>query len=130
MTPTDIKRYLNELELGFNQITVGKLTAKDKAILIRRGESLPTQTAVNGRTSSYEKIGLDIILRWTKNAEDSDKKIKELIEIFKGLPGEDIGSFKVVLSNYRRLVDLGVNENEVYEYALGYEIVYKSKEED
>ena len=129
MTINDVRLWLDTLGLGFDKIVLGPLsnTKLEKQLAIRRGTS---RSKVKGISpSSYDRIALNCIMHWNGNLAETDAKAQEVKDLlFNVEPSVEIGGFILVELIVRNMVELGFDSNEIYEYAIDLEIIYKAQE--
>ena len=125
MNLNEVRIWLKSLNLGFNKIVLGPLTKSEKQLSLTRGVS-KSKTKGSGPTS-YGRIAVNCIVHWNKNLAETDTKVEELKELLYQIePSIPIGGFVLVELITRNCVFIGFDSNEVYEYALDLEIIYKS----
>lgn len=132
MNINDVKKWLDTLELGFNRIVLGQLTdtSIEKLLSLRRGVSRSKSKGSGNSEITYDRIAINCIVHWNKNLADTDAKVKELEELFYQIePLIKIGGFLLVELIVRNVVYLGLDSNDIYEYAFDIEIIYKKDKE-
>lgn len=132
MNINDVKKWLDTLELGFNRIVLGQLTdtSIEKLLSLRRGVSRSKSKGSGNSEITYDRIAINCIVHWNKNLADTDAKVKELEELFYQIePSIKIGGFLLVELLVRNVVYLGLDSNDIYEYAFDIEIIYKKDKE-
>lgn len=131
---TDIRDYIVSLGIAEDShVYVGRLDNKrEKSIGIyhRKGEGPPV-TALGGiDCSSYDVRRLSLLVHWTRNASSSEEAAYRLYDALRR--GEDIviGGHNIrflVLLNPEP-IDIGSDDNGVYEYVIWVDLIYSRKE--
>ena len=127
MTISDIRDLFETLFPGLTDYYVGKVDAsKERIITFRRGRTTPPQKAI-GRLESYSSIAANGILNGTKNMKETDELAEEIRQALLNVTHPEINGFKVVMINIRNIIPLGINEKEIYDFAIEFEVIYQNK---
>ena len=131
MNISNIRDWFKTIDPSFSLdgYIVGRLnnSIREKLIAFKRGVSTPQKKAIGGMSNtSYSSIACNTIIHWTKDAKDTDIKANDVYELLLNMENyPTIGSHKVVSFNIRNFDEIGIDENNIHEYALDFEIVYQ-----
>ena len=131
LTLGDIRNYLAGLGIA-DQVYIGKLNnKKDHSIGVyhRKGEGPPV-TALGGREySSYDICRISFLVHWDKDARASERAAYKLYEKLQDVSSLDIGETHVcfLILQVPEPVDVGTDDNGVYEYVIWVDFVYQRK---
>ena len=99
---------------------------REKLISFRRGTVQSQQKAVGGMVNtSYSRIACNCIIHWMKDVKASETKMEALHDLLLNISHPTIGGHEIVSLTVRNMVDIGVDENGIQEYALDFELMYK-----
>lgn len=88
--------------------------------------------AVGGKENkSYDFKSITILLRWTTNADEAEKKAEEIYNFFDEKTFIHDKKRVFVISRFENPIDLGTDERGVYEYSFEFDLYSeKIKEEE
>lgn len=127
MITGDVRDWLDTQDLEFNRIYNGFMgnTKQERLMLIKRGVTVSQQRAVGGLdNASYSRLACNCILHWNKDYKETEEKAKEFLDFLVGLKNPIINGHKVALMLIRNFVSIGRDENDIYEFAIDFEIIY------
>lgn len=127
MTLKQIRDWLKPLITDISYAYIGKIDAtKENVICIYGRESSGSKIAVGGlsNTSSANKR-ISILVQWSKNCDTAEQKAQSIYNIFHGTQANisDTECFFSMKNDEPVLV--GTNENDIYEYVIDLDIIYK-----
>lgn len=128
MITADVKDWMKSTFSDLTNCYVGRMTEtnREKLLLIRRGTSIRQHTAIGGLSNtSYSRIACNCILHWNKNAKQTEVKAKEIHDFLLSCGHPNINGYNVVQINIRNFLDIGSDENDIYEYAIDFEVIYQ-----
>jgi hypothetical protein len=129
MTIADVRDLFETIFPGLTDYYVGKMDAsKERVITFRRGLSIHQRAIM--KLESYDTIATNCILNGTRNMKETDELVENIRQVLLSVEHPAINGFEVVMLTIRNIVPLGINEKEIYDYAIDFEIVYKKKKED
>lgn len=135
MTLRDVMEFLQKLETKADNYYCGTLNGKkDKSIGVYQLKSrLGAQIAIGGRENTKTlKKAISLLVHWTNNSDDTEKFAKALYDELEGVKSATIGGHSV---NYIELlqfepVDVGTDENGIFERVIECIFYYQSESED
>ncbi len=127
MTLKEIRDWLKPKISGIDNAYMSRTDpAKEKSICIYGRAGSADIIAIGGlaNTSTATK-GISILVQWSKNPDAAEIKSKSIYDIFKGAHAVINGTecFFIMLNN--EPVPMGANDNDIYEYVIDLNIVYK-----
>ncbi len=129
ITLANVLDYLKSFNL-FEHYYIGKLDNKqDKSLgvySLKRNE--PPVTAFGGK-STYDIIGVSLLIHWNKSADDTEKTARQLYEKLQTVKNVEIGNTKVYMIQLLmpEPVDVGTDDKSVYEQVIEFKIYYERK---
>ena len=127
MTIEDVRDLFETIFPGLNEYYVGKMDAsKERVITFRRAVSSAPQKAIE-RLESYSSIAANGILNGTRSMKETDELAEEIRGALLSVTHPEVNGFRVVLINIRNIVALGINEKEIYDFAVEFEVIYQRK---
>lgn len=131
MTLKQIKDYFKQTFLWDEVISIGKIDKdREKAICFynSRIQSSKTGNVGGKKNKSYEMKPITLLLRYGTNADIAEIKAKEIYDFFD--EREFILNEKrvFVVSRYNSAIDLGTDENGIYEYSFEFNFYQTDKE--
>lgn len=134
LTLMDIRKYISNLGIATDdKVYIGKLdNKKQEAIgVYNRKGSGPPQIALGGLDcTSYGIRPVSLLVHWNKNVSDSEKAAYSLYEtLLNEKSGFMAGNTEVrfLILQVAEPVDVGTDENGVYEYVIWLDFVYQRK---
>lgn len=133
MTLANVRDWLKTIGLA-EHYYIGKLDRKeDKSLGVysRAGTGTPPVTALGGLDCTRtEAKRVSLLLHWNNNASETDEAAQALFEALRAAENVQIGGHQV---DYLRLmvpepVDVGTDENGVYERVLWVDFYYERNE--
>ena len=99
---------------------------QEKVICIYGRPSSDDKTAIGGlsNTSTATK-GISILVQWSKNCDTAEQKAQSIYAIFKGAHAVIGGKECFFKMRYDEPVPVGANDNDIYEYVIDLNIIYK-----
>lgn len=130
LTLSAVRDWLKSYNIA-NNYYVGKIdTSKEQAVCVySRKRSGSPVTALGGH-SSYEIKSITLLLRWNKNATQSEKTA---IQLFKSIKSEhnlkiDNIPIQFISMTAPESIALGTDEQGIYEYVIEFDIYYERNE--
>lgn len=127
MTLKEIKDYFKS-EFGWTEgISIGKIDKNlDKAICFYNHGQIPKIATVGGKTNkSYSVKSVNILLRWTSNADEAERKAHEIYNFFDEKEFIHNNKRVFVISQYESPIDLGTDDEGIYEYSILFDFYFK-----
>lgn len=127
MMTSDVRDWLKNEFPEFEDVVIGRLsqTKREKLLLIKRGVTRGQQIAVGGLdNSSYARLACNCILHWNKNSKEAESKAIEIHDFLLTSAPFSVNGYKVAKLEVRNFTTLNVDENDIYEYAIDFEIIY------
>lgn len=127
MTLKEIRDWIKPQIADISMAYIGKIEAtKEKAICIYGRESAGTTIAIGGlnNTSSAVK-GISILVQWSKNCDTAEQKAQSIYNIFLGAHATIGGTECFFNMKNDEPVLVGANDNDIYEYIIDLNIIYK-----
>lgn len=121
ITLKQIKDYFKENFKWSENVSIGKIdNNKEKAICFYNSKrQLSYQSVVGGKNklTTYIKP-ITILLRYTKNQDEAEKKAQEIFEFFEERTFFIEGKRIFVQMYVNEPINLGTDDNNIYEYSL------------
>lgn len=128
MTLFEIADLLAEL-LDFGSVTAGCIDASlDKTIGIYQRDPFVPRECIGG-DSSYQKSRLRLLVHWTDNPSQAEKKALETAELFDGFRDMETKNHIIKFADLKTVRSIGKDEKGVCEYIVDADIIYAEKEE-
>ena len=129
LTLDDIKEWLKTLELKAEHFYVGRLDNKqDKSIGVYQLNTSPPIVNLGGLDYTvYEIKRVTFLVHWNKNFKETEEASMELYKKLQNIQDIKINNKKIFLINL--LVDVGTDDNNVFERVIQVEIYYEKKGE-
>ena len=129
ITTADVRDFLKSFDIG-SHFYIGKLDNKpDEAIGVYslRGSGAPV-TAIGGE-SSYDIIGVSVLVHWNRNAKETEDAARRLYEQLRTVRDVSIKNHAVYLIELLvpEPVDVGTDDKGVYERVTELKIWYERK---
>lgn len=127
MITADVRDWLDTQDLGLQKIQNGVManTKQKNLMLIKRGVTVSQQRAVGGYSNAtYSRLACNCILHWNNDYKETELKAKEIYDFLLSLDKPVINGYKVALINMRNFTPIGRDENDIYEFAIDFEIIY------
>lgn len=128
MTLKQLKDYFKTAYGWADSISIGKIDLnRDKAICFynSRAGSPKTGTIGGKENSSYTVKPITILLRWTANADAAEQKAKTIYDFFDERHFILNEKRVFVISRYDAPIDLGTDDNGIYEYSFEFDVYEK-----
>lgn len=129
----DIRGYIAGLGIAEdNRVFIGKLdNKKEKSIGIynRKGEGALTLPLGGRDYASYDTKRVSLLIHWSRNVLESEKAAWKLYEKLLQGSGLVLGDTEVrfLVLQVPEPVDVGTDENGVYEYVIWLDFIYQRK---
>jgi len=134
LTLADVQQYISGLGIAAgDKVYIGKLdNKKQEAIgVYNRKGSGPPRLALGGLDrTSYGVRPVSLLVHWSENVSDSEKAAYSLYEaLLNEKSGFMAGGTEVrfLILQVPEPVDVGTDENDVYEYVIWLDFVYQRK---
>ena len=133
LTLNDIRGYIAGLGIADGKnVYIGKLNnKKDRSIgVYRRQGSGPPVMALGGYDySSYDIRRISLLIHWDKDVRTSEQAAYGLYEKLKNVSSLSIGDTPIncIILQVPEPVDVGTDDNGVYEYVIWLDFVYQRK---
>lgn len=115
-------------------ISIGKIDMNlDKAVCFynSRQPTAKINTVGGKKNKSYDFKSITILLRWTTNADEAERKAEEIYNFFDEKTFIHNKKRVFAISRYEHPIDLGTDERGVYEYSFEFDLYSeKVKEEE
>lgn len=127
----DIRDYISSLAID-DQVYIGKLNNKKEHSIgiYHRKEEGPPVTALGGREySSYDICRISFLVHWDKDVRASERAAYKFYEKLQDVSSLVIGETPVhfLILQVPEPVDVGTDDNGVYEYVIWVDFVYQRK---
>lgn len=127
----NIKDYFKVTFNWLEGISIGKIDNNlNKAICFYDSKlAMPKTGAVGGKQNrSYELKPVTLLLRWGNNADEAERKAKEIYDFFD--EKQFILNSKRVfcISRYNGPIPLGTDDRGIYEYSFEFDLYQTTKE--
>lgn len=128
LTLLEIADLLAEL-LDFEGITAGCIDASlEKTIGVYQREPFVPRECIGG-DSSYQTSKLRMLVHWTDNPPEAEKKAHEISELFDGFRDVEAADHIIKFADVRAVRSIGKDEKGVCEYIVDADIIYTKKED-
>lgn len=128
MTLKSLKDFFKS-EYGWtDSVSIGKIdNDAEKAICFyhSRFGTAKIQTAGGKQNRSYGVLPVTALLRWTRNADAAEVKAQSIYGFFDEKIFETDGKRVFIISRYDGPIDLGTDDNGVYEYSFEFDVYYE-----
>lgn len=133
LTLNEIQQYIASLCITDN-VYIGKLdNKKQKSIgVYNRKTDGPAQIALGGLGStSYAMRPVSLLVHWNKNVSESEEAAYRLYEKLSTETRLTIGDTRIdcLVLQVPQPVDVGTDDNGVYEYVIWIDFIYRRKEQ-
>lgn len=134
MTLKQIKDFFKSTFCWTDGISIGKIDKNlEKAVCFYNSRQPTAKVkAVGGKKNkSYDFKSITILLRWTTNADEAEKKAEEIYNFFDEKTFIHDKKRVFMISRFENPIDLGTDERGVYEYSFEFDLYSeKIKEEE
>lgn len=130
MTLSDLRDYFKSDFLWKESISVGKIDKnKERAVCFYHSKVLrPKINTIGGKANrSYTVLPISILLRFGKNYEAAAEKAKEIYDFFDEKTFDLNNERVFVISPYNEPIDLGTDDQGVYENSLEFDLYITKK---
>ena len=126
---SDIRDWLKGFGIG-EHFYIGKIDAQQtKAIgIYQRDNKVPAKMALGGLDNlKHDKKEISILLHWTQNANETERKAYELFENLRNVRNITIGESHVYFLMLRvpEPIDVGTDDNGIYERVIWLDLYYE-----
>ncbi len=129
VSTAEIKDYLKSIITECKQWYIGKIDKnKENAIAIYANRRQIDDNSKYKRLKTYGILPITLLLRWTKNYNTAEKmanQIYELLDCSSFLIGDYRCSAECL---YNGPIDLGADENNIYEFSIELNLLYRKGE--
>jgi len=136
LTLKDIRQYISSLKIASDEhVYIGKLDNKqEKSIgVYHRKADGPAQIALGGLScTSYGTKPISLLVHWNRNVSESEKAACQLYDKLIHESSLMIGDTEIrfLVLQVPEPVDVGTDENGIYEYVIWLDFIYQRKEEE
>lgn len=129
-----IRQYISDLSItGDSNVYIGKLdNKKQKSIGVynRKSENALRVTLGGLKQSSYDVKGVSLLVHWNKSVSDSEKAAHQLFNSLMSSENLNIDGKNIyyIRFNTSGPVDVGTDDNGVYEYVIWIDFIYERKD--
>lgn len=128
LTLVEIADMLAEL-LDFESVTAGCIDASlEKTVGIYQREPFVLRECIGG-ASSYQTAKLRVLVHWSANPSEAEKKACEIAELFDGFRDMETKDHIIKFADPKAVRSIGKDEKGVSEYIVDADIIYTDKEE-
>lgn len=130
MTLSDLRDFFKSDFPWKESISVGKIDKnKERAVCLYHSKvSRPKINTIGGKGNrSYTVLPISILLRFGKNYEAAAKKAKEIYDFFDEKTFDLNNERVFVISPYNEPIDLGTDDQGVYENSLEFDLYITKK---
>lgn len=130
MTLSDLRDYFKSDFPWKESISVGKIDKnKERAVCFYHSKvSRPKINTIGGKANrSYTVLPISILLRFGKNYEAAAEKAKEIYDFFDEKTFDLNNERVFVISPYNAPIDLGTDDQGVYENSLEFDLYITKK---
>lgn len=127
MTLKTIKDFFKSAYGWTNSVSIGKIdNDADKAICFYHSRIgvAKTQTVGGKQNRTYGVLPVTVLLRWTKNADAAEAEAQSLYSFFDEKNFEINQKRVFIISKYDGPIDLGTDDDGVYEYSFEFDVYY------
>ncbi len=124
-----VKDYLKTVIKDCNNWSIGKIdNNQEKAIAVYSNKRKLAKLSEFKKLQSYGILPITLLLRWTKNYNTAETKANDIYELL------DCSSFFIddyrcnINCLYNGPIDLGSDENGVYEFSIELNLLYRKGE--
>lgn len=126
---SEIRDWLKTFAIG-EHFFIGKMDGKKKQSIgiYQRESKEPPRIALGGvQNTKYEKKEISILIHWTENANETERKAAELYEKLKEIRQVTIGECHIyfVMLQVPEPIDVGTDDNGVYERVIWLDFYYE-----
>jgi hypothetical protein len=127
MTLKEIRDWLKPKISDIEAAYIGKIdTSKEKVICLYGRSSSNDIIAVGGLdNNSTATKTISILVQWSKNCDTAERKAKSIYDIFNGQMTVINGTDAFFIMKNDEPVLVGTNDNDIYEYVIDLQIIYK-----
>ena len=133
LTLNDIRGYIAGLGIADDKnVYIGKLNNKKEhsiGVYHRQGSGPPVMALGGYDYSSYDIRRISLLIHWDKDVRTSEQVAYGLYEKLKNVSILSIGGTPIncIILQVPEPVDVGTDDNGVYEYVIWLDFVYKRK---
>lgn len=128
MTLVEIADLLAEL-LDFDNVTAGSIVASlDKTIGVYQRDGFVSRECIGG-DSSYQTSKLRMLVHWTDNPSEAEKKAFEIAELFEGFREMETADHIIKFADVKAVRSIGKDEKGICEYIVDADVIYTKKED-
>ena len=130
MTLSDLRDYFKSDFPWKESISVGKIDKnKERAVCFYHSKvSRPKINTIGGKANrSYTVLPISVLLRFGKNYEAAAEKAKEIYDFFDEKTFDLNNERVFVISPYNEPIDLGTDDQGVYENSLEFDLYITKK---
>lgn len=132
ITLANVRDFIKQFGIGEN-FYIGKLdNKKEKSIgIYPLKRSGPPVMAIGGlENSSYDIKSISMLIHWNKNADETEKASIDLFCQLQNNKFNEIGNTELyyIKINVPEPIDVGTDDNGVYERVIEFDIYYKRSE--
>lgn len=131
MQSSDVRDWMKESFPEFKYYS-GRMekTQNEMIFKIKKSVALLDKKPVgNTKSMSYSRLAVNCIMHCTKNYTKAEEKANEVYQFLFNQELPVIGGYQVKEIIVRNFVDIGSDVNDIYEFALDFEIIYDRKAE-
>lgn len=100
----------------------------DETIGVYQREPFVPRECIGG-DSSYQTSKLRILVHWTDNPSEAEKKALEISELFDGFRDMETKNHIIKFADLKAVRSIGKDEKGICEYIVDADIIYTEKEE-
>lgn len=126
---SDMRDWLKTFGIG-EHFYIGKLDVKQKKSIgvYQRDNKTPMKMALGGiDNTKHDKKEISILVHWTENANETERKAIELFEKLRAVNDVTIGESHIpfLILQVPEPVDVGTDEKGIYERVIWLDIYYE-----
>lgn len=129
ITLSDIRDWL-KFYSNAERFYIGKLDSKqDKSLGVYSLKRTGTPVTAIGSESTYDIIGVSLLIHWNTNANETEIEARQLYEALRTIKNETINNTLVYMIELLvpEPVDVGTDDSGVYERVIELKIYYERK---
>lgn len=130
ITLSDIRDWLKTISTA-EHYYVGKLDNKqDKSIGVYTLKRSGPPVQAIGQKSTYNIIGISVLIHWNNNANDTEKAARQLYDKLLAAKNLIINKSRIcaIILNVPEPIDVGSDDHGIYERVIEFEMYYERKD--
>lgn len=132
MTGAMIRDWISDILPELNdEVYLGELPGTEKAMSIRVGEIRSQQIPIGGLdNATYSRFRANCILHWTRGYKTTEEQAIAVRDAIMAQHRPLIDGYHVAMINMLNFIDIGIDSQNINEWAIEFELIYNRKKED